>query len=224
MTILPDIFRRGGRRRAGTARARAEAVRIERAFTLVEILIVTLLLSILAMVALPQIQASVMQAKESQLVTDLKMLRRQIEAYALQHRERLPHLDESGQPDTANLIARLTQRTSPEGKLTEDGVFGPYMPQFPANPYAPSDVAAQVAFGTAPVPPRDGTTGWYYCTENGLLSANTAEGGAWLDVETAAEAPSVPEPPALPPPSLPRPPLNALPGGGTVRPDPWVPR
>ena len=62
-------------------------MRKERAFTLVEILVVVVLLGILAVVVLPLVAGSSISAKESALALDLQMIRRYVLVYKAQHRE-----------------------------------------------------------------------------------------------------------------------------------------
>jgi hypothetical protein len=109
------------------------------------------------------------------------MLRRQIQVYTMQHGNRGPHLDQKGNVDKANLSARLTGRTDPDGQLDPSGSRGPYMKEWPTNPFSKSAVAGLVLFGTEAAPPRDGTTGWYYNIDTCLISPNSSTGGKEFD-------------------------------------------
>ena len=66
-------------------------------------------------------------------------------------------------------------------KGTANGVFGPYLLEWPENPFSPSSVARDITFGTQASPPRDNTTGWHYNTNTGVVSANSEHGGESLD-------------------------------------------
>jgi type II secretory pathway pseudopilin PulG len=151
------------------------------AVTLVEVVIVILLLSILAMVTVPRFTKATDKARESALTTDLQAIRRQVELYKAQHGGRGPHLDEKGKLDAKNIPARLTGRSRPDGTLDPAGPRGPYLCEWPANPYSPDDVARDIRVGTDALPPRDGTTGWYYNTHTARVSANSRIGGESLD-------------------------------------------
>jgi len=140
-------------------------------FTLVEILIVVIILGILAAIVIPQFTEASNDARESALVSDLQTVRSQIELYKVQHLEKLPHLNENGQADTANFKNRLTGRTDQDGKINANGAFGPYLQKFPTNPFATTN-ADGVNFGTADPAPGDGTSGWYFNTNTGKFSAN----------------------------------------------------
>lgn len=152
-----------------------------KAFTLIEILIVVTILAIIAMVALPRFLAASQDARDSALASDVQMLRRQVELYKAQHAERNPLLDEKGNLDTANLAVRLTGRTDPDGKLNANGQCGPYVLEWPANPFSAAGVATKIQFGARPVPPRDGAAGWYICTSTCLISPNSKLGATDLD-------------------------------------------
>jgi len=150
-------------------------------FSLIEILIVIMLLAILAAIVVPRMVDAQGDARESAIETDIQMMRRQILVYRAQHIGKGPHLDASGNLDGNNLPARLTGKTDPDGMINAGGSCGPYMKQWPANPYSSSAVAGKVSFGTDTSPPRDGTTGWYYNINTCAISANSAEGGEKLD-------------------------------------------
>ena len=146
-----------------------------------EITIVVVLLAILAMLTVPRIISAQDEVKESALATDLQVLRRQIELYKAQHTERAPHVDEFGQKDVNNMKARMLGRTDPDGKINPSGSCGPYMNDWPENPFCDAAVAADVAFGKSTIPPRNGTTGWYYCILNTIIYPNSGEGALDLD-------------------------------------------
>jgi len=148
-------------------------------FTLVEILIVVTILAIVAMAAIPEYGRASTDARESRLGTDIETVRKQIDLYRLQHGGRSPHLDDKGNEDTANFASRLLNKTDATGK--PDGALGPYLLEWPTNPFADPATAGQVTFGTAPNPPRDGKTGWYYSASLCRFSANSAGGGKAYD-------------------------------------------
>ncbi|MHC4985475.1 MAG: hypothetical protein ACYTFO_04890, partial [Planctomycetota bacterium] len=115
------------------------------------------------------------------LRANINLLRHQIALYQLQHNGRLPHLNAKGKPSYGQAIARMLNKTDVDGNITSDGEYGPYVNIWPANPFIEGAKAAAVSVGTDPWPPRNGKSGWYYCTANGLISANSAEGGEVLD-------------------------------------------
>jgi len=145
-------------------------------FSLVEILIVVLILGILAMVVVPKFASSSYDAKDAALSTDLKSVRRQIELYTQQHRSRGPEVDEMGQLETTNFANRLTRRTTPEGALDDTGPRGPYLSEWPSNPFVDATVAQTITFGKGTVSPRNGTSGWYFSIQTRQIYVNSKEG------------------------------------------------
>lgn len=152
-----------------------------KAFTLVEILIVTMIVGILAMIVVPKMISASDDARESAIETDLQMLRRQINLYQAQHAGRSPHVNESNQTDTANMQARMLGKTDADGKLDASGDRGPYLTEWPVNPFASPGVAAVLTFGKATTPPRDDSSGWYFCYKTLMMYPNTALGALHLD-------------------------------------------
>ena len=142
------------------------------AFTLVEVLIVVMLLGILAMIILPYVTEASGDAREAALATDLATARKQILLYKAQHNDRSPAMNASGSLDTANFVARMTGRTTPDGKLDAGGSCGPYMTEWPANPYCDDAIAREILFAQDENAPRNGKTGWYYSLSSGQFYAN----------------------------------------------------
>jgi general secretion pathway protein G len=97
-----------------------------KAFTLVEILIVVIILGILAAIVIPQFTNASSDARNSSLASTLQTLRSQIELYKLQHGDTLPNLLTSGSG-----WAPFTGTTS-YGNPAQ--TFGPYMQATPSNP------------------------------------------------------------------------------------------
>ena len=148
-------------------------------FTLVELLIVVAMIAVLAMIVIPNFTVASDEARESALASDLHAVTRQIELYRVEHAGRYPHLDANGDPDADpdGLVLRLTSKTDSTGAVANDGDFGPYLPEWPANPFCPEDIAQDIKFGNEEDSPRDDTTGWYYNTATGQVSPNSANGG-----------------------------------------------
>jgi len=151
---------------------------------LVEVLIIVLLLSIVAAITVPKFVDASEEGKEGQLRSNISLLRHQIALYQVQHGGRLPHLDHEGTPSYGQAIARLLNKTDADGRITSDGEYGPYVNVWPANPFIDGPKAAAVSIGTSSGPPRNGRSGWYYCTDNGIISANSETGGEILDPPT----------------------------------------
>ena len=95
-----------------------------RAFSLVELLIIAMLLGIMAMIVIPKYSSSADDTRETSLATDYSNTSRQLDLYRHQHGGRGPETDENGSLDTANFINRMTGRTTYAGRPDANGQFG----------------------------------------------------------------------------------------------------
>ena len=111
-----------------------------KAFTLVEILIVVVLLGILAVVIVPMVSGSVISARESAVAHDLQLLRRYILIYKCQHLEispGYPNGDTTQSPTEQAFIDQMTLSSNAEGQTAAIGTpgfeRGPYIMKIPVN-------------------------------------------------------------------------------------------
>jgi len=137
-------------------------------FTLVELLIVVIILSILAGVVIPQFNTSTSEATESALMTSLHTLRNAIEVYKVQHSDKYP----GSTADTeAEFKTHLTTKTKKDG--TAGGTLGPYLrtgvPKNPVNNLSTVKISATFT--------ADDTTGWIYDPDTGTIKANSTGAG-----------------------------------------------
>jgi len=157
------------------------------AFTLLEILIVVVILGIIAMIVVPQFAAADEDAKEASLVSTIKILRRQISMYRAEHNGNGPHVGPIlPLPHEKHLevpFRRLTERTDIAGNLDANGPYGPYINNWPGNPFCEGPMAKAVMVGHGAKPPRTGVTGWYYDLDTCIISANSTTGGESSDPE-----------------------------------------
>ena len=75
---------------------------VKRAFTLIEILIVVVILGILAAIVIPQFSVASTQANNANLRSQLQTLRGQMELYKVQHSDTYPDLVTDGWVDLIN--------------------------------------------------------------------------------------------------------------------------
>ena len=155
--------------------------RYRKGFSLVEVVIVVLILSILAMIVVPKIAVSSQEAKDAALSADLKMLRRQLEVYKQQHGGKTPDLGPTGAYDLANFLNRMTGKTQPSGAVDANGACGPYVTEWPSNPFVDESKAQSVTFGMVATSPRNGTSGWYYSLTSKQIFVNSALGAKSID-------------------------------------------
>ena len=129
-------------------------------FTLVELLIVVVILAILAAAIIPTFTDSTADAKASTALTNLNVLRGQIQLYRMQH---------GGNSPSATLN-ELTIQTDASGAAGTD--YGPYLLKIPANPYTNSAVVRAAAANPPAAASGEDDAGWLY---------HAASGNIWLD-------------------------------------------
>ena len=125
-----------------------------KAFTLVELLIVVVILGILAAVVVPQFSDASSDSTLSALKTNLRTIRGQIESYRLQHNGNFPI-------NTAQFDRQMTEQTDADG--SSGTKFGPYLQSIPDNPFDNSNAIKPVL---------NGFGGWYYDKTTGEFRAN----------------------------------------------------
>ena len=92
----------------------------------------------------------------SKLTTNLRSIRAQLELYKLHHDGAYP----------ADIVEGLTRKSNSDGVVSDTGRFGPYMREFPANPFVEDAAGAVKASGGS-------GEGWSYEPETGAFFANT---------------------------------------------------
>ena len=132
-----------------------------RAFTLVEILIVVVILGILAAIVIPQVGSTVSESQTSSLRMNLNTIRKQIEFYKNQH---------AGLPSLENIDLQLTSFTDGNGNTNDVKTpvfkFGPYLRNIPNNPYTGrKDISTDEV----------GTSDWFYDPATGKFHANDTD-------------------------------------------------
>jgi general secretion pathway protein G len=141
-------------------------------FTLIEVLIVVVIISILAATILPEFSSSSNDAKASAVKYNLHAFRQQIEFYKLQHNAAVPALVASSLPGLI-YASDVTGANNGQTKTDSTHAFGPYIQggALPLNPYDGKTTVSQ----TAVFPPTVTTAagGWLYEPISGQIAANT---------------------------------------------------
>lgn len=143
---------------------------VKKAFTLVEILIVVIILGILAAIVMPRFSNATTEARESMLRKDLHMIRTQIGIYRAQHLETSPGYDPvTGVPSEQDFVDHMTQYSDSYGNTnaTQTAVFkyGPYLSKIPSNPLNSLSTITIVDDGANLPANATNTTGWIYKPE-----------------------------------------------------------
>ena len=141
--------------------------RYRKAFTLIEVLIVVVIMAVLAATIIPQFSSSTEDAKTSQLSFNFHTLRSQIELYKVHHLGNYPAI-------TAADLPQLTSETDAQGVVNSGASdpttypYGPYVDsELPTNPF--NDLKT-VAAGTGAA--GDGSSGWQYDATTGGIWPN----------------------------------------------------
>jgi len=152
-----------------------------RAFTLVEILIVVVLLGILAAVVIATVGNSTTSAKASALATDLQLLRNFIMVYKGQHLEAAPGYpngDTTAAPTEQAFVEQATMSSNNSGQTAAVGtpgfVRGPYMQKIPVNPFNNLSTIQMLADGEAFPANADDSHGWICKAATAEIRADTS--------------------------------------------------
>lgn len=147
-----------------------------RAFTLVEILIVVVLLGVLAAIVIPALAGGTTSARRSTLAMNVHLLRRFIPVYTSHHLETSPGYpsgDRTADPtlqtfiDQATLCSKRTGETALRGSLGYP--FGPYLSKIPENPFNNLDTIEMLRDGQPFPAAADDEHGWIYKAQTGEI-------------------------------------------------------
>jgi len=143
--------------------------RYPRAFTLIEILVVVVLLGILAAVFVPMVSGFAISARRSALSHDLDMLRRFVLIYKSQHMEVAPGYpdgDTTQAPTEQAFYDQMTLSSTEAGATAPIGTpnfpRGPYMMKVPVSPLNQKDTVQILADGDSFPANADDSHGWIY--------------------------------------------------------------
>ena len=101
-----------------------------KAFTLIEVLIVVVIMAVLAATIIPQFSTSTKDAQENTAKFNAHTMRSQLELYRAHHLGNFPTV--------ANFAEQLTKSTNAAGAVGTAGTnfpYGPYMEEIPYNPF-----------------------------------------------------------------------------------------
>lgn len=137
-----------------------------KAFTLVEVLIVVVIMAVLAATIIPQFTNSTDDAKVSSAQFNLHTLRQQIQLFRSQHDGVFPAA-----------LGDLALKTDADGNVGAgaEHVYGPYVMEIPVNPWTGN--ATITAVSSEPIGSGDVTSdgGWLYNAATGELRVDHAD-------------------------------------------------
>lgn len=129
--------------------------RSQAGFTLVELLIVVVILSILAGIVVPKLISPTEDAKSSALEGNLAIMNKAIEIYSLEHRGNYPGTI-AAETTWDNFVQQMTLPTNRAGN--PGASYGPYL--------------------RTGVAPANQTIAWLYDATNGVIYGRSGSGGA----------------------------------------------
>lgn len=125
-----------------------------RAFTLVEVLIVVVILGILAAIVVPQFTSATTDARRNATFDQLLKIRRALDVYYVRHNNRFPE---------------VTQGMGTWGQISLPG--NTYLREIPLNQWVGGANAGLIVFGTAPDTAFTSSYGWIFNVTNGQVWA-----------------------------------------------------
>ena len=151
-------------------------MRTTRAFTLVEILIVVVLLGVLAAIVIPSVARSGSTARESALATDVSLLRRFILIYKSHHLEvapGYPNGNTTAQPTGDVFMEQATLSSNSGGRTAAVGTpgfpYGPYLSRLPVNPLNNLSTVQMVSNDNPFPAAADNSHGWICKPQTGEI-------------------------------------------------------
>lgn len=173
------------------------ACSLRRAFTLVELLIVVIIIGILAAVAIPQFGDSATDAKKSSLDANLMSLRGSVELYYQQHGSTYPGIVQKHKAGAADPAAHASvgdafakqlacysdaSGNTADTRDTTNFPYGPYLRRgIPKNPLpatgaiAKADEVSVVVTGGPLTADPAAATGWKFSSATGQIIANNGD-------------------------------------------------
>lgn len=160
---------------------------MRRAFSMIEIVIVVLIIGLLAAIAIPRFSMGAMNSRELAMFQNLRILRNAFEVFSAEHGQRYPAFRGDGANAAHTEAAFLTQLLNfsdvrGNTNATRDAAhpFGPYLRRrIPAQTFGPhvDETAVKILTGTtAPVYDAAGNYGWIYNDTSGEIIPNMPNG------------------------------------------------
>lgn len=142
--------------------------RTRTAFSLIELVIVTVIIGIIGAIAIPRVGDFVGRAEASALVEDLARVQASIDRYEAEH---LGQKVGDGGVTVGVIASRLQGKTDRDGTVNASGLYGPYLREVPKNSI--NKLATMRVDGVAA---GANTHGWRYHSTTGLIQSDHTRG------------------------------------------------
>lgn len=147
---------------------RSRRSNLRRAFSLIELVIVIVIIGVLAAIAVPRLSRGATTAGENALAANLAVIRNAIELFQVDHNGAYPSLAKL--EDSLTKYSDITGGTTGDRDVANGIIFGPYMRAVPPLP-----VGANKGKATF-IDTLGGNGGWVYDATKGTVIANCANG------------------------------------------------
>ena len=148
----------------------------ERAYSLIELVVVVMIIGMLASMAIPRMSRGAVAAAGSSLLGDLTIVRTAVLRYAIEHRNSFPGVD------AAKVGAQLTQYSNLGGTTsptqTTSAIYGPYLLSIPRCPVGYNPDSNEILIDESNSPPKASaasTAGWVYNPHTGEFYPNASD-------------------------------------------------
>ncbi|MBN1807117.1 MAG: type II secretion system protein [Sedimentisphaerales bacterium] len=163
-----------------------------RAFSLIELIIVVTILGVLSALVIPSFQGHIAKAKEASAKDNLQVVRNQIELYKIQHNGVPPGYINGAGAAEALMQLQFTRTTTETGGVSSTTIpdaahpNGPYLKKLPLNPFNKLSNIIYVDYNIEFSAVADGeSSGWLYKKETAEFKINMdgtdSEGISYLD-------------------------------------------
>lgn len=144
-------------------------LRRSRAFTLIELVIVVVIIGILAAIAVPRMSRGAAAATDSALSANVAQLRGALDHFYVEHNNTYPAIG-----DLTKALTQFSDVAGAQFQTTKDEVkgiiYGPYIAKIPAVGAGPNRAANDF------VATLGGAAGWVYDAATGTITPNVPDG------------------------------------------------
>ncbi|MCA9275000.1 MAG: prepilin-type N-terminal cleavage/methylation domain-containing protein [Phycisphaerales bacterium] len=141
----------------------------QRAFSLIELVIVVIIIGIIAAIAVPRMSSAADNASLKSVVGSQSALQKAVDLYTVEHEGVLPHI---GAADAKTFYFRLLRTSDLDGSINEStGIYGPYINGIPVN-----SINGKNTIRRGGAVAGAGTHGWRYDTTSGQIEPDHPSG------------------------------------------------